>query len=276
MRFSQGIHPSTCQVNWPVLICLLGSFRLLKAGQLIPMRIAGKTQALLVNLALRPNYSVSRETILQALWPEAELPLASQSLNTLVHALHKQLGDQIDGAPPVVQSDGYCRLNVEAGVGLDVGWFDALAHAGLRQERAGDQAEAIALYSCAIDLYRGDLCNSPEIPALVEREYLRGLYLTLLARLADHAFSSGDKSAALDLAMRLLSVDPCREDAHRMVMRCYLQQGQRAQALRQYQLCETILHTQFDARPEPATSALYDQIRLDPASALTLFSSAGI
>ncbi|NTU64270.1 MAG: alpha/beta hydrolase, partial [Chloroflexi bacterium] len=67
-------------------------------------------------------------------------------------------------------------------------------------------------------------------------------------------------------ASRLLTVDPCREDAHRLAMRCYARRGERAQALRQYQVCETVLRSEFDAVPEPATRQLFDQIRLSPAS----------
>lgn len=49
-------------------------------------------------------------------------------------------------------------------------------------------------------------------------------------------------------------------------MRCYVRQGERAEALRQYRLCESVLRVEFDALPEPATTALFAQIRLDPGS----------
>jgi hypothetical protein len=49
-------------------------------------------------------------------------------------------------------------------------------------------------------------------------------------------------------------------------MRCHVQRGERAQALRQYQLCRDILKAEYDAAPEPATTALFDQVRLDPGS----------
>ncbi|HET7380215.1 MAG TPA: bacterial transcriptional activator domain-containing protein, partial [Gaiellales bacterium] len=58
--------------------------------------------------------------------------------------------------------------------------------------------------------------------------------------------------------------DPCREDGHRTAMRCYVRRGERAQALRQYQMCEVILREEFNATPEPATRALFDKVRLAP------------
>jgi DNA-binding SARP family transcriptional activator len=70
---------------------------------------------------------------------------------------------------------------------------------------------------------------------------------------------------ALLHALDLLRHDPCREDAHRMAMRCYVRQGERAQALRQYRLCREVLAIEFEAAPEPATESLYELVRLDPA-----------
>ena len=63
-------------------------------------------------------------------------------------------------------------------------------------------------------------------------------------------------------AHRLLLADPCREDAHRAVMRCYARLGQRAQAMKQYLLCRDILRREFQAEPEQATDDLFARLRL--------------
>ncbi len=228
------------------------------------LRHASKTESLLANLALGPGYALPRETLVQTLWPDADSALAGQSLNSLVHALRKLLSDRIGGASPILQADGYYRLNVEAGVGLDVDCFKALLRAGEQQARAGNRVTAIKSYEQAVQMYQGDLCVCGDLQATIEREYLRSLYLTALAHLADEFYAEGNWSACLDYAMRLLSVDPCREDAHRLVMLSHVRRGERAQALRQYRLCEAILCTEFDAKPERATKLLYDQIRTEP------------
>ena len=82
---------------------------------------------------------------------------------------------------------------------------------------------------------------------------------------ADAHYRAGEYGACLEQAWRLLGHDPCREDAHRVVMRCHVQRGERAAALRHYQICAHILYTEFDAAPEPATTALFDQIRHQPS-----------
>jgi DNA-binding SARP family transcriptional activator len=57
---------------------------------------------------------------------------------------------------------------------------------------------------------------------------------------------------------------PCREDAHRAIMRCHVRLGERAQAFEQYRLCAQILRAEYGAAPEQATTVLYEQVRLDP------------
>jgi DNA-binding SARP family transcriptional activator len=251
--------------NHHILICLLGDFRVLKAGQ--PIRIAGgsKAETLLCSLALRQEYGALRDVLLATLWPNTESTLAAQSLNSLVYDLHKRLGDGISRCPLIRYADGAYRLNVEAGVGIDVKVFDSLAAAGRKSALAGNHSSAVAFYTRALKFYRGDLHAGTDVHAIMERERLRALYLTALAYVADFYYAQGDYAACLDHSLALLASDPFREDAHRLVMRCYVRRGERAQALHQYRVCEEILRAEFDAAPEASTRALYDLIRLDPS-----------
>jgi DNA-binding SARP family transcriptional activator len=257
---------SSCseEPSWPVMLCLLGNFRLLWAGELVPLRAGGKREALLAHLALQYGRRVPRERLVQAFWPTSELALALNSLNNLVYTLHKLLGPALEGASPVLHGDGYYRLNLEAGIGVDVMCFERLVERGDQQQQAGDVAAALVSYRRAVALYRDDLCSSVDAQTILERERLRARYLTLLEQLAESYYRAGDASAALGYLWRLLARNPYREDAHRLVMRCFVQRGERATALRHYQVCAELLRTEFDAPPEPATVALFDQIRLHP------------
>jgi len=250
----------------PIYICLLGGFRLLKHSAPIHLRSGGKVEGLLSNLALRHGHAAPREALLQLLWPDSEPALAAQSLHTLVYSLHKALGDAIGGAAPVVHADRLYRLNVDAGIEIDIAEFERHLGAAEHFARAHEAEHSATAYATAIRLYMGDLSIDTNVHALLERERLRSLYLTALARLADHHYGQGEYEAALNFALAILVDDPCREDAHRLAMRCYARRGERAQALRHYRLCSKILRTEFDAAPEPDTTALFDQLRLDPGS----------
>jgi len=268
VHVEQDAASLTCgkQPRWPLLICVLGPFRLLQGPHRMPIRGDSKAASLLGALALRSGRLVAREMLLDLLWPQGDAELASQSLHSLVHEINKRHRDSLGGAAAVLHADGHYRLHVEAGIGVDVDEFDALIELGRVQERQGHQGAVTTHYAQALRLYRGDLCVGSDVYASVERERLRGLYLTVLAFLAGQSYDCGDYAIALQHAQRLLAHDPCREDAHRLVMRCYVRRGERAQALRQYQLCVGALRAEFDAPPEPATVALRDQIVRDPDS----------
>src|SRR5262249_11755663 len=142
------------------------------------------------------------------------------------------------------EGDGY-SLNIAAGICVDVARFDAVARAAERRVQSGDVAKAVQLWLAAAAMYRGDLYVSGGIHAMVQRERLRGIFLSLMGCLAAHYFHQRDYRTALSYARRLLAHDPCREDAHRLVMRCHVRLGEGAQALRRFAMCRQILVSEF-------------------------------
>jgi DNA-binding SARP family transcriptional activator len=247
------------------VVRLLGAFGVIKGGADVPLRPGGKTEALIAELAL-VDAGASRDELVTALWPGADPELAAHSLRSLVHSLHQQFGDVLQGAAPVIRAAGRYRLNRNAGVATDVGHFEAMADRGDLARRAGDEDGAMSAYMEAVQLYRGDLCVGSDVRHVLHRERLRLRYLTLRAALGDYAFRDGHYRAALRHASALLQSDPCREDAYRLAMRCHVRLGERAQALREYRICRDVLKVEFDAEPEAATTSLYDEVRLRPGS----------
>ncbi len=245
-----------------VMICLLGSFRLLRWDQPLNFLISGKALALLTELALRLESGVPRDALLEALWPGQDPSQSTVSLNSLVYSLQRHLRADLrdENEPVLLYTNGRYTLNTDAGVTTDIARFDAAYRCGTRLAEVGDEA-AVATLQRAVELYRGDLCAGPSIYAIIERERLRVNYLSVLAWLATNAYQRGDDVAALDHAHRLLAAEPCREDAHRLVMRIHVRRGERAQALRQYRVCAEVLLTEFDVTPEPLTHQLFEQIR---------------
>lgn len=258
-------HQGACRMHAAgVFICLLGHFQILKMGLPISLRSGSKAEQLLSSLAMHPDLGVHRETLAEQIWPGVSFALANQSLNTLTHWLKVKLADALDGQPPIVHAQSRYALNLSGGLQVDVLVFEAAIDRGHRLHSAGSIPAAIESYQRAVDLYGGDLISGPDISGLLQRERLRASCLTTFARLADAHFELANYEQALANALRLLDVDPCREDAHRMAMRAYVRLGARAQALRQYDVCRTILANEFEAFPERATEQLFNLIRTDP------------
>jgi DNA-binding SARP family transcriptional activator len=94
-----------------------------------------------------------------------------------------------------------------------------------------------------------------------QRQSLQADYLNLLNRLSHYYLGQKEHDSCVTMCDKFLAVDPCREEAHRRLMRCYVRRGQRYLALRQYQLCVETLQEEVDVSPTSATTALYEQIR---------------
>jgi DNA-binding SARP family transcriptional activator len=121
----------------------------------------------------------------------------------------------------------------------------------------------MAEYELATALYQGDfLADDPygEWPVLT-RERLRLAYLDLLDRLGHLYFGQGRYATCAALCQRIIERDACREDAHRLLIRCYGRQGQPQLALRQYLACADALRTELGVDPAPATVQLHEAIR---------------
>lgn len=247
-----------------VFVQLLGAVQIFKAGRPLAMRSGGKAEQLLSCLAMDARGGLHRETLIERIWPDTPMTQAGQCLTTLAHSLKAQLADALAGESPIVYAQGRYALNLPGGVAVDVLEFESAVTSGLVSLSGGSASAAIESFERAITLYRGDLAAGADIAGLLERERLRAACLTTLARLADAHFELENYERALESALRLLGVDPCREDAHRMVMRSHVRLGARAQALHQYRLCQQILRDEFDANPEPATARLFDLLRTAP------------
>lgn len=245
-----------------LLICLLGSFRFLRGSRPIDLLVTGKAMTLLVELALQLENGMAREELLETLWPEQDMVHSTVSLNSLVYSLQRQLSDALDGRAALNYANGRYRLNRDAGVSTDIARFDSHVRRG-NQLALADPDAAAAAFQSALDLYRGDLSTGTfqNINVIIERERLRASFLSSLVWMANYCYRMGDDTGALGHALRLLAVDPCREDAHRIVMRIRVRRGERAQALRQFRLCEQVLRREFDVAPEAQTLELFDQIR---------------
>ncbi|MEM7034753.1 MAG: BTAD domain-containing putative transcriptional regulator [Chloroflexota bacterium] len=258
-----------------VLISLLGTFKLTLDGHLAPISHGSKSEALLTYLALARHRPLQRDSLLGYLWPDCDPIQAGQSLNSLVYQLNK-LTKRFVGHVNLVNNDsGYYFLNMSEGVGVDIDFFEAWSGKGQYLLQQGHIKQGLSYCEQALDLYRGDLVAVTDIQTVLERERLRTAFLDLLAALADH-YAQQTPTTALTYIHQLLKYDPCREDAHRLAMRCYVQLQTRAQALRQYQLCRQILATEFETTPEPATETLYNQIRLNPESLTNAASHSSI
>src|SRR5262245_1610098 len=207
---------------------LLGGFEVrLEPGLPLTFRTQ-KAQALLAYLAVPLGRAHRREKLAALLWGGMRDEQARTGLRQALYDLRKNLGD----AAGALRTEGETVSLDPTAVELDVTTFTRLAG-----REAPEALEEAAL------LYRGDFLEGFSVDEepfetwlMDERERLRELALEALAKGLAHQRKTGALATALGTTRQLLAIDPLQEPVHRTLMRLHVQLGQRAAALRQYQL----------------------------------------
>ena len=94
---------------------------------------------------------------------------------------------------------------------------------------------------------------------LFERERFRQVSLHALEALTELLLRAGRVARALEAALLAVRTEPLRESAHRSLIRVYLAEGNRSEALRQYDLCRRLLRDRLDVEPSPQLAALLNE-----------------
>jgi DNA-binding SARP family transcriptional activator len=257
LRLVRDKHPKTS-----LKVFCLGSFRVYRNSQLISEWSSLKARAIFKYLLVNRSTPTSSDVLMDLFWPEADPESARHNLHQAIHSLRKTLKqNRSDPQPIVCEPDGYV-INSELELWLDRDEFEKNIQSGRRLEAMGQLAEAISAYRQAEELYRGDFLEEDlyEDWPNTEREHLRNTYADLIDRLSEYYFQQADYPEAIVLCQRILNQDNCHEIAYRRLMRCYLAQGQRRLAIRQFQVCAQTLKAELDVPPSAETQSLYQHI----------------
>jgi TolB-like protein len=218
------------------------------AGDPVTVR-SRKGTGLLACLALADGNPVGRDHLCALLWSDRQTAQARASLRQLLVDLRQDFGHAsyvLDTA-----TDGAISF-YESAVVSDVAEFQRLRRADDRQSL--EQAFA---------LRRGQFLEglAPENAAYADwlednRRVLDNLWCEATARLLRVLEREGDHRQSLDVAGRLLSIDPLCELAHQSVIRAHIAMNNRSLALRHYQEFREKLDRELGAEPDALTQQI--------------------
>jgi DNA-binding SARP family transcriptional activator len=224
-------------------LALLNAFELRCGGRLVSLPLSA--QRLLAFVALH-EHPLQRAFVAGTLWIDSSDERAGASLRSCLwrlnrpgHLLVEATGTQLRLAPRV---DVVLRRSL------------ALARRLLDGTADGEDlqvSEAMLGGELLPDWYDDWL--------LFERERFRQISLHALEALAERLVRSGDAVRALEAALSAVRAEPLRESAHRVLIRVHLAEGNRGEAVRQYEVCRRLLRERLGVEPSAQLDALLER-----------------
>lgn len=218
---------------------------------------------LLKYVVLQRHRPVSRDELIEVLWPDLSPERAAANLWSAVYVLRRCLEPGLKKGNEsrfiLCRRNNYYRFNTEAPYWLDVEEFEERFRL-LEEAPHGSLEGTIQRLEESIGVYRGHLLEEDHDEGWVAplRLRYRESYLEILETLARLYVGKGNQE---DRALRFLrlavEVDSIRESAHFQIMRLYAATGRRVLALRQFDSCRRALHEHLGIDPSPEMESYY-------------------
>jgi predicted ATPase/DNA-binding SARP family transcriptional activator len=244
-------------------VFLFGAFRL-ELNALPVFLPTRKIESFLAYLILHPEPH-TREKLAALCWGDVSDVQARASLRTALAAIRKHISAHL-----LITNRQSIQINSAYPMWVDVFAFEKGIKSKLKESEwelttNGFQSKVNELQR-AISLYQGDLLSDFYDDWIFPgREYYRSLYIDTLLGLAQEMRSHSEYEHAIEFAQKVLASDPANERAHQHLMFCYLANGDRSAALKQYDVCQRALREELAVDPLPETTALYQWIRQAPS-----------
>ena len=197
---------------------------------------------------------VSRDILLEDIWPGTTIDNALSSLYNATHNLRTAIMENLI----FIEGNRY-QVNPEINIKYDISEFEHAAEIA-EVMAPGDPRRLFALGE-ALNAYRGSFL--PEFTAdwvLVRRSELERRYLNLLDEHASESMAQGREESALESLSRTIFLDPLRDDLNLRYLELLGQLGRRSEAVAHYQAYCRLLADELGLDPPPEVRDLYDRI----------------
>jgi len=227
-------------------------------GERLDGRLPGRQGRLLfAYLVLNRHRLVSRDDLVEALWPGDQPQATETGLNAVISKLRKTLGQGvIDG-----RSSLRIRLGADALVDVETATravHEAESRVALGEWKLAWGPSLVALFVAERELLPGE--DAPWIAD--ERNHLAGVRLRALESYAAAAFGTGGTEipAAIRAGRQLIRLVPHRESGYQILMRALAAQGNAAEALDVYAQLREVLSEELGVSPSAQTQSVYEEL----------------
>lgn len=247
-------------------ITTFGYFAIHADGVPIHGQLGRQARELAAFLFTRPNQTLRREALLAQFWPYSQEHQARQALNNAIWGLRRAFR-QVEtklGRHLICSVGDELSFSSDACVSIDVCRFGDVIEAAWKRDVERNPCMSDpdrCRLADALTCYNGSFLAGYDSDWVLP---LRTRFETLFCRgqimLMRESARSGDLEEAISCARSVLEADPFRENTQCDLMRLYILNGQRAAAIRQYNLLHDLLRQEFAVEPMPAATDLRNRI----------------
>ena len=247
----------------------LGRFTLSYRGCCLPLEQWPRKQSvqLLKYFCANVGRPIHREQLIAHLWPDVDEKTGWARLKVTIHFLRQRFREAGLLQAAIVTEDESYSLRRDC-VWIDSEAFADLVRRGWQHQQKTEPAEALHSFEEARRLYSGDYMEGDLYAdwCAENRASLLELYLDMLSSMAELHFARGEFAASAQDCHTLLVREPCREDAHRLLIRSLIAMHRPDQAIHQFHRCEETLRRELGVSPTPQTQALVASLAVGEVS----------
>ncbi|WP_170254017.1 BTAD domain-containing putative transcriptional regulator [Acetobacterium paludosum] len=248
-------------------VYLFGKYRVLTSLKEKPIKWrTTKTEELFAFLLQNENQFISKDELLEALWPDVELEKATRYLHTTIYNLKNNL------------KTANITFNLEVINGLyfyekhrfysDLGEFKNLINTAVNPYDEVDAASARNIER-AILLYEGDLLAENDYPwAASQSTFYRHQFEKYVFALARHYFFKRDYLSTKRVLYKLIEMDNLNERFHELLLNVFRFDDDYVSFTRHYEDLKALLLKELDQPPNASIQALYQQYRDDAEASI--------
>lgn len=217
-----------------VRMTLLGNFSLEVDGQAVEWAgVRPRALALLRLMSLTLGVDVHRETLMEALWPEARMEVGTHRLQVAVSSLRHALDAAGLPGPELLSRHGEAyRFSLPPGARVDVRELEVALTEASAARAEYDLVRAGEAHRRVVRLYTGDLLpgDGPAEWVVGPRGRLRRRVADAARALAEDCLVLSDLRGGVEAATRSLDLDPLQDGVWTLLEQLHTQAGDRAAA----------------------------------------------
>lgn len=241
-----------------------GVFEVKRGGETVPDARwkTQKTKHFFAFLAANWGKFVHEEQILEHFWPD-DREKGKKNVYWATSVTRRCLREQKGDAEVLERKAESLRLKDDVPHWHDFNEFEAAYESGLKAQENGDLETARGYFRRLEQLYTGSYMEGCYLDwAVRRRDQCEKQLVDAMCRLAELSYEAGDYREALEASHRAVEHDACRQSAHLIAMRSFIELGQPEQAIEQYQDCEQRLRREYQIEPNTELIEVYYRARL--------------